>query len=272
MTSHGFRSTASTLLNESGQSAWMPSNASLPMGTPTVFELRTTVAHTGRSECRWRNGGATIYRLGAGRREKAHRLSTAPEQCASDRRRTLVSNRVRKWSLPVCEWRLTNDEPDDGEAYRPEEWLSALDAIRRSGSRPLFTSANFAIAKRAHAGLLRADVLIFQWQKRADDVEIRSQVWWAEGQAALEQDWELGDFVTWIDHTDKVQAFGVRFHMGDLTKMTAGAVSAATNPSAPQEPKATGGRPLSDLWPEWVAELAMYLHENGVPSELASKG
>jgi len=42
-----------------------------------------------------------------------------------------------------------------------------------------------------------------------------------------------------------------------------------TGKRAPEE---KGGRPMSALWPEWVAELASLVHENGYPEGQGTKG
>jgi hypothetical protein len=156
--------------------------------------------------------------------------------------------------------------PKEADVYRPEDWLTASETIRYVRAASALT-ARFSIAKRAHAGLLRAraDTLIFKGESYPD-AEVPKGFWWAEGGDALEQNWELGDFATWIDYTDRIQAFGVRFHRGDLAKMIPGGLAAEPPPSVAHELSAKRGRPLSELWPEWVAELTLYLHENGTPA------
>jgi integrase len=59
VTAHGLRSTASTLLNESGKWHPMPSNARSPTATATRSAASTIAATTGMSGCGWRSGGAT---------------------------------------------------------------------------------------------------------------------------------------------------------------------------------------------------------------------
>ena len=69
-----------------------------------------------------------------------------------------------------------------------------------------------AIATRAHAGLLRSKAQRFlQGDQSADDTELPPGFWWAEGEAALDQNWVLGDFDTWIEGKERWQAFGVTF-------------------------------------------------------------
>jgi predicted nucleotide-binding protein len=44
-------------------------------------------------------------------------------------------------------------------------------------------------------------------------------MWWAQGEAALTQNWTTGDFETWIDHKIHLKAFGVMFRRADVQKM-----------------------------------------------------
>lgn len=60
MTAHGFRSTASTLLNESG--LWHPDaiERALAHGDSNAIRGTTIAANTGMSAFEWRSGGVTI--------------------------------------------------------------------------------------------------------------------------------------------------------------------------------------------------------------------
>ncbi len=123
--------------------------------------------------------------------------------------------------------------------------------------------SEIAIATRANAGLLRSNAaLLIYKEERLKDQNIPYTFWWARGYEALTQNWELGDFETWIDRKMRVQAFGVRFHRADLDEMLGFASHAAKPTVATSE---AGGRPMSTLWPEWVAELTMLIHDEGIP-------
>jgi hypothetical protein len=122
--------------------------------------------------------------------------------------------------------------------------------------------SEIAIATRAYAGLLRSNAaLLIYKQERLRDQHVPHTFWWAKGYAALTQNWDLGDFETWIDKKIHIQAFGVRFLRADLDEML-GSVSPAVRPAIAAE---SGGRPRSELWPEWVAELVMLIHDEGIP-------
>lgn len=166
-------------------------------------------------------------------------------------------------------------ESDDGnlpqaaEPYRPEDWLTASETRRLVINATLSRSANIAICTRAHAGLIRAhaEVLIIGSESRTDHL-VHKEFWWAEGHEALEQNWETGDFETWIDKRFHIRAFGVKFHRDDIRRM----VPAAFQSSSTPEPQRGGGRSMSRDWPEWVAELVAYIHEQGIPAGEGTRG
>jgi predicted nucleotide-binding protein len=51
------------------------------------------------------------------------------------------------------------------------------------------------------------------------ELEIPKKFWWAKGEAALDQNWRSGDFGTWIEHKNHIQAFGVEFLRSDIEKL-----------------------------------------------------
>ena len=107
-----------------------------------------------------------------------------------------------------------------------EEWVSAASAIALLGMKHLLGTRT--ICKRAHAGLIKARAKRFIRDGRsADNVDIPAEFWWAEGGAALDQNWTTGDFDTWIDHRIHLQAFGVTFCRSDIE---AGAVDLMERP------------------------------------------
>ena len=106
--------------------------------------------------------------------------------------------------------------------------------------------------------------MIINNSQRHPDTEVSPGFWWAEGGAALGQYWELGDFETWFDSKVKYQVFGVKFHREDVGRMIPNGLG--TEPKAQSIPKVSGGRPMSVLWPDWVAELAALVHEEGLPA------
>jgi hypothetical protein len=98
-----------------------------------------------------------------------------------------------------------------------EEWISAASALAFLGLK--HGDAPRTICKRAHAGLIKARAERFiRDGQRADNVDIPVEFWWAKGEAALHQNWETGDFDTWIDQRVHLQAFGVTFRRSDIER------------------------------------------------------
>src|SRR5262245_36567615 len=101
-----------------------------------------------------------------------------------------------------------------------DDWLSASEAVAML--KPILTaySAKLRICERAYAGLIRARAEQFHLGERvANDCDIPKGFWWAKGHEALEQDWAVGDFSTWIDRGSvQLKAFGVTFARSDIEK------------------------------------------------------
>jgi hypothetical protein len=94
-----------------------------------------------------------------------------------------------------------------------------MEAMGAPKLRPFSVQAQ-RVCKRAHAGLLRARAERFCTDNQVrENVEVQEAFWWAEGHEALEQDWESGDFETWIDHTVNLRAFGVQWSRTDVQNM-----------------------------------------------------
>jgi len=111
--------------------------------------------------------------------------------------------------------------PADGE------WMSAHEAIQFL-ELP-HTGAASAICSRAYAGLIKTRAKLFiSFGEEKTDAEVPREFWWAKGEAALEQNWVLGDFETWVTTIDRErggrreglqQAFGVTFRRGDIEQL-----------------------------------------------------
>lgn len=109
-----------------------------------------------------------------------------------------------------------------------EEWLPARDALAFLQRVAPFTDQQRTICTRAHAGLIqaRAETLILPSGKHSD-ASIGEDFWWAEGGAALTQNWVTGDFSTWINQKFQVKAFGVHFLADDIYAIVPGSGKAA---------------------------------------------
>jgi hypothetical protein len=100
------------------------------------------------------------------------------------------------------------------------EWLPASEAIGRVSSIMDWGDARRAICKRAHAGILKARAAHFvEDGRRQNDVEVPPEFWSAEGENALIQNWNAGDFETWIDGVVELKAFGVSFDRAGIEKI-----------------------------------------------------
>lgn len=96
-----------------------------------------------------------------------------------------------------------------------EQWISAAKALEIVGDRCVLCS-------RLHAGLALARArLVLVGDKPHNNKGIPANFWWAGGHAALEQDWEAGDFSTNIHGGDRLQAFGVSIGLAGVLEAIA---------------------------------------------------
>jgi hypothetical protein len=117
-----------------------------------------------------------------------------------------------------------------------EHWIPASKAIE-------IAKDEIALCTRLHAGLIsaRADLLIID-HKEERSAKIPQGFWWSEGHAALQQNWQSGDFETWIDQKVQCKAFGVTFALSEVLEIV------------PFERRALIARSLSVAGdPDWVS-------------------
>ena len=112
-----------------------------------------------------------------------------------------------------------------------EQWIDAAAALGIISSEPGSHGehlAALALCRRAHGGLIAAKAKLFVvGDRREEGAEIPAAFWWAEGEAALDQNWTTGDFSTWINDKIECRAFGVTFSVsGVLDMLPAGQRSA----------------------------------------------
>jgi predicted nucleotide-binding protein len=101
-----------------------------------------------------------------------------------------------------------------------EDWIRASAALALLQPAMGYSAATRAICVRAHGGMVRARAEQFVTGDRSgENIAIPRQFWWARGGEALTQNWQVGDFETWIDHKVHLQAFGVSFLRSDIEKM-----------------------------------------------------
>ena len=121
-------------------------------------------------------------------------------------------------------------------------WIPARDAYDTI-AKETHSETSYAICARAAEGLVQARARLFVTEKgRLENVLIPAQFWWAKGHAALEQNWDAGDFSTWIDQAFEWKAFGIEFDFVGLRQMLSPQCAAET------------ARQLSVVSnPEWVS-------------------
>jgi hypothetical protein len=100
------------------------------------------------------------------------------------------------------------------------EWIRAADALEMLSSILPEYSARLRICERAYVGMIRGRAEQFhQGQRVSHNQDVPKEFWWATGHEALEQDWHVGDFSTWIDRKVEWKAFGVTFAHPDVQKL-----------------------------------------------------
>ena len=87
-----------------------------------------------------------------------------------------------------------------------EQWIEAHRAKELAGSK-------YSLCERLRDGLVasRAEIFI-RHDQSAGATLLPKEFWWAGGHEALEQDWDAGQFSTWIDHNYHWKAYGVDQH------------------------------------------------------------
>ena len=125
----------------------------------------------------------------------------------------------------------------DTATAKQDDWISARDALSMFGK--LAHLRVETICTRAHAGMIRARATRFIRDGKAVDItDIPAEFWWAEGGGALKQNWEAGDFETWICRTIRLQAFGVMFLRSEIEQALPASAQALDNtPESPTTSK-----------------------------------
>ena len=150
-----------------------------------------------------------------------------------------------------------NNQSDEN-APDKDEWISAVETLKRATSALGRSQTPLTIAKRAYVGLIRTRAVRFiKGEEEYRNVDLPIEFWWAKGHAALTQDWVSGDFDIWIDKGCHWQAYGVEFNRKDVEKMLEGVEILEP---APVKSKQIKGRGRSEDWKIWFAEMAAYIY------------
>lgn len=124
-------------------------------------------------------------------------------------------------------------------------------------------AARMALCGRASAGLLSARArLLTIGNDRHEHGFVPAKLWWARGHEALQQDWTVGDFTTWIDNRDEWRAYGVTFDLSGICEM----LPAPTRPIVARRLSVAGD-------PDWItAQAARAFMYNELRAQPASAG
>lgn len=126
------------------------------------------------------------------------------------------------------------------------QWIDAATARRIVADGGSLSAAEDSICIRAHAGMLNSRAARLQYgDESKDNCPVPKEFWWAEGDLALEQNWEAGDFSTWIKQEIELRAFGVKFDLAAILALL------------PIERRPIVARSLSvESNPDWVSARA----------------
>ena len=166
----------------------------------------------------------------------------------------------------------------------PEDWLSAPQTVTRAEKGGRHRASREDLVRRAAAGHLRTWAPSYVVGETTwVNVELPA-LFWADFGTRAEQNWATGKFAFTVRKKFLVSAFGVVFHRGDLrdvfpkvfgvppVQRTPTPQLSARQPAAVVSPPSKGGRKMSASWPDWVAELVAYVHENGIPEGQGAAG
>lgn len=140
--------------------------------------------------------------------------------------------------------------------------------------------AEETIMARLEAGLIETCASYFQffglsgWEQESRDEAVPPSFWrdWNAATPIMrEADWIAGDFryehsPEWSSESVWGRVFNVRFANGSIP-------GAVVDPSPLPAASASGrGRPPAPWWPAFAEELAIWLHDNGLPSGAGTDG
>jgi hypothetical protein len=101
-----------------------------------------------------------------------------------------------------------------------KQWITAAKALAIVAEHSSPTSARLGLCSRAHANLVATKAkLVTVGGGGHEDSPVPADFWWADGGAALTQDWSVGDFSTWINRKVECKAFGVQFDLEGVLAM-----------------------------------------------------
>lgn len=118
----------------------------------------------------------------------------------------------------------------------PAQWIAASYALQFVACASDEHQAALTICQHAHNGLLQSKAKLVtcqfgQAKEERTEMMLPARFWWAEGHGSLKQNWQTGDFSTFVGGVEHWQAFGVSFDFSKLIEL-APAVSRAKGMAA----------------------------------------
>ena len=100
------------------------------------------------------------------------------------------------------------------------QWISAASTLALVAEQSNVVLAPLSICARALAGILKCKARLFTMgEERKENAAVPKEFWWANGHEALDQDWAVGDFATWIDRRIEWRAYGVLFDFNEVREL-----------------------------------------------------
>lgn len=195
---------------------------------------------------------------------------------------------MRSWSEPSDEEKRQAREQEELEKpLLKGRWVTAAEALEMASRRDGNENAAAFLTRAAALELdqrpmLRTKAAKAEVSPPASYLPVRRdrivhRFWW-DGKVEVEH-WGAGFFELRSRHYQDraMRLSGLHFSLDDLTALGMEAVeknvmAKSGNASATNEKRGRGGRRPSNWWPHFAAELAVYVHENGIPLGTGSDG
>jgi len=93
-----------------------------------------------------------------------------------------------------------------------EVWISARQTLSMVEDVVGDWEAPKTICRRCYDGLIRSRAEKFIKNRETfENTELPREFWWPKGEAALNQNWNVGDFDTWVEQSGHWRAYAVSF-------------------------------------------------------------
>lgn len=171
------------------------------------------------------------------------------------------------------------DKPVKAVSLDEAIWMSANAALKLVAQYNGSSLAARSILNRSSSGMLLARARLFRKYRGngSEDVHddtLPSDFWHASQKGS---DWAAGDFTVQVSDRhgyryERWQAFGVMFERAGIEAMLARPESTNALPEPTDRPSRQSGRRAAAWWPHFAEELAIYLHEEGMPDGTGAEG